>query len=98
MNDLAEMLQSLKLQVAAINAKLVTSPSTAIDQFANSWLDGQDVMQVLHISKRTLQNLRDSKTLPFSRVNGKFFYKLSDIESILESNYSSPKSRRHGRK
>jgi hypothetical protein len=55
-------------------------------------------MQMLHISKRTLQNLRDSKTLPFSRVNGKFFYKLSDIQSVLESNYSSPKFRRYARK
>ncbi|MBU3928564.1 MAG: helix-turn-helix domain-containing protein [Bacteroidetes bacterium] len=98
MNDLSEMLRSLQLQVAAIHTRLDESPSNTVDQFSNNWLDGQDVMQMLHISKRTLQNLRDSKTLPFSRVNGKFFYKLSDIESILESNYSTPKSRRYARK
>ena len=98
MNDLAEMLRSLQLQVAAIHAKLDEGPSNTVDQFNNNWLDGQDVMQMLHISKRTLQNLRDSKTLPFSRVNGKFFYKLSDIQSVLESNYSSPKFRRYARK
>ena len=29
------------------------------------WIDNQDVMQLLHISQRTLQTLRSNGTLPF---------------------------------
>ncbi len=58
----------------------------------------QDVMQTLHISKRNLQSLRDSKVLPYSRINGKFYYKVSDLENLLQSNYSQSKNAAHGTK
>ena len=45
-------------------------------------------MLALNISQRTLQTLRDNGTLPFSRISGKFYYKVSDLEALLESNYS----------
>lgn len=53
------------------------------------WLDNQDIMQILHISPRTLQTLRSNGTLPFSRIKGKFYYKVSDLKALLESNYSA---------
>lgn len=55
---------------------------------STEWLDNQDVMQRLHISPRTLQTLRSNGTLPFSRIKGKFYYKVSDLNALLESNYS----------
>ncbi len=51
------------------------------------WLDGQDVMQLLHISPRTLQTLRSNGTLPFSRINRKLYYRKEDIQTILSNNY-----------
>ena len=69
-----------------------------LESFTEEWIDGQDVMQTLHISKRTLQSLRDSGTLPYSRINGKFYYKLSDLESLMEKNYSHKKSSGNGNK
>ncbi len=64
----------------------VTSPLTGK---LVGWLDNQDVMQILHISPRTLQTLRANGTLPFSRIKGKFYYKVSDLEALLESNYAT---------
>jgi AraC-like DNA-binding protein len=64
----------------------VTNPLT--DKLGG-WLDNQDVMQVLHISPRTLQTLRSNGTLPFSRIKGKFYYKVSDLEALLNSNYTA---------
>lgn len=61
-----------------------------------AWMDGQEVMLLLKISKRTLQSMRDNGTLPFSRINGKFYYKAEDIQLMLESNYSSSKKIDHG--
>jgi len=53
------------------------------------WLDNQDIMQILHISPRTLQTFRSNGTLPFTRIKGKFYYKVSDLEALLEKNYSA---------
>lgn len=51
----------------------------------DKWLDNQDVMEQLHISKRLLQSWRDDGILTFSQVGGKIFYKQSDIDEVLNS-------------
>jgi excisionase family DNA binding protein len=51
-------------------------------------MDNQDVCELLHISKRTLQHYRDSGKLPFSQIGAKIYYKASDIDAFLQSNYS----------
>jgi len=51
------------------------------------WIDGQIVMQVLHISPRTLQTLRTNGTLPYSRIGNKLYYRKQDIIKILTDNY-----------
>ena len=47
------------------------------------WLDNQDVCQMLNISPRTLQTLRDNGTLAYSQINRKVYYKPKDVERIL---------------
>ena len=54
---------------------------------AKEWLDGQEVALALHISLRTLQYLRNDGQIPYSRFHNKLFYKASDVNAILESNY-----------
>ncbi len=38
-------------------------------------LDGQDIMQLLHISPRTLQTLRSNGTIPHTRLGRKIYYR-----------------------
>ena len=47
------------------------------------WLDNQDVCQMLNISPRTLQTLRDNGTLAYSQITRKVYYKSEDVERIL---------------
>ncbi len=47
------------------------------------WLDNQDVCQLLNISKRTLQTLRDNGRLVYSRIGHKIYYKPDDVQKIL---------------
>jgi len=70
---------------AETNSPLLTEQPS--DTPLEEWIDSQDVMQVLHISPRTLQTLRTNGTLPFSRIGRKLFYKRSDILKILSDNY-----------
>ena len=53
------------------------------DKRLGDWLDNQDVCQMLNISPRTLQTLRDNGTLAYSQINRKLYYKPVDVESIL---------------
>ncbi|MCC8133193.1 MAG: helix-turn-helix domain-containing protein [Tannerellaceae bacterium] len=53
------------------------------DKDLSEWMDSQDVCLHLNISQRTLQTLRDNKTLNSTRIGHKFYYKFSDVEKIL---------------
>lgn len=53
------------------------------------YLSGEDVCKLLHISKRTLQQYRDDKILPYIQIGGKIIYKQSDLVAVLEKNYIS---------
>lgn len=92
------LLMQLTRDFEVIRAYVLALKKSKLDNFKETWIDGQDVMQTMHISKRTLQSLRDNGTLPYSRINGKFYYKVADIENLLESNYSQSKPTDHGNK
>ena len=93
MNELIDLILKLSQEIKWIRAYLGQFQKNQLDVFKDAWIDGQEVMLALHISKRTLQSLRDNGTLPFSRINGKFYYKVSDLDALLESNYSTLKSK-----
>lgn len=57
------------------------------------WMDNQKVCELLFISKRTLQNYRDTSKLKFSQKGHKIYYKASDIDTFLNSNYNLPKKK-----
>ena len=51
------------------------------------YLTDKDVSARLHISKRTLQEYRNTAVLPYFIIGGKVLYRESDIQTLLESNY-----------
>lgn len=61
--------------------------------FIGNLLDGQDIMQILHISQRTLQTLRSNGTMPYTRIGNKIYYLRSDLEKFLHDNYTMFKIR-----
>ena len=86
--EITQLLLELSSAIKEIKAQLLVLKQTRTEKFKQAWIDGQEVMLALSISKRTLQSLRDAGTLPYSRINGKFYYKVADLEKLLESNYS----------
>jgi len=53
------------------------------DKRLGEWLDNQDVCQILNISPRTLQTLRQNGTLAYSQIEHKVYYKPEDVECII---------------
>ena len=72
------------------------------DKRLGDWLDNQDVCQILNISPRTLQTLRQNGTLAYSQIEHKTYYKPEDVERIIPivevSNMNAHSSERNQRK
>ncbi|MDX9933162.1 MAG: helix-turn-helix domain-containing protein [Bacteroidales bacterium] len=56
---------------------------------SEQWLDVSEACLALKISKRTLQSYRDNKVLPYSQISGKIYFKVADIQALLEKNYNT---------
>jgi hypothetical protein len=50
------------------------------------WLKSYEVRKLLNISPGTLQNLRINETLRYTKIGGLLYYKLEDLEKLLEGN------------
>ncbi|HEY3372820.1 MAG TPA: helix-turn-helix domain-containing protein [Prolixibacteraceae bacterium] len=89
-NELQEVKVEFRTEIQSIKKSLKKNRP---EQLKELWMDGQEVSLALHISLRTLQHLRYSGQLPFSQFHNKIFYKTSDVNVLLESNYSlTPKN------
>jgi hypothetical protein len=53
---------------------------------SKQWLKSYEVRKLLNISPGTLQNLRVNGTLRYTKIGGLLYYKLEDIEKLLEGN------------
>lgn len=55
-------------------------------QIEDPILDTEGVMDLLKVSRRSLQNWRDHGRIEFSAVGGKFYYRMSAINKMLSKN------------
>jgi hypothetical protein len=79
LDELTYRLETLKTKLDGLYDKSGVAPV--------KWLDNQQACIRLSASKRTLQNLRDSGVLPFTKIGAKVFYKPDDIEKMLLFGY-----------
>ncbi|NDV94284.1 DNA-binding protein [Dysgonomonas sp. 521] len=56
----------------------------------NRYLSGEEVMEYLHISPRTLQTLRDKRMIGYTTIGGKILYPEKELQQVLYDNYHSP--------
>lgn len=89
------------MEVIAIEGKTFELLTNRFDAFAkqikqwcgmenanSKWLDNQDVCNLLNISYRTLQYYRNTGKLSFSQINSKCYYRVSDVEKLLNDSKS----------
>ena len=57
--------------------------------------DNQDLCQLLHVSKRTLQRYRSKGELPFKTVYQKTYYKESDVHQFIRENFNKGKKKKN---
>lgn len=76
-----------------ISEKLKASETYSATIDGDQLLDNQDVIQMLKISKRSLQRYRSQGQLPYYTISGKLYYKLSDIRHLVRETCSVPVKR-----
>lgn len=52
--------------------------------------DNSDLLKLLNMSRSTLQKLRDEGFIGYSQIQGKFYYRQSDVNQMLEKYYKPP--------
>jgi hypothetical protein len=77
--DLSKKINTIAQFVSALQKKAEEEP-------ADGWVDSYDVCTFLKISAKTLQRLRAANSVSFSRIRGKNFYRISEIQRLLSEN------------
>lgn len=75
--------QEILAKIEAINTSISKNNKEPKDEF----LDNQQFLQLMNVSKRTAQTWRDEGIVSFSQVGGKIYYRMSDVQKLLDSNY-----------
>ena len=72
--------------------KIVRTPKSKFE--GEQYLTDKELVRLLKISTRTLQDHRMDGKLPFYRIGAKILYRASDIEHFLESHYENRQANR----
>ena len=74
--------------IKAITAVLFKYERISLDK----WIKSKEVMEKLGISPGTLQNMRNNKSIPWTKLEGNLYYDEEKINAILEENEVIDKS------
>lgn len=86
----SQAFQLLLEKIDALHAE-VQRMKNPVDQFATEWIDGDEVMKMLNISRRTLCNYGSQGLLNPSRIGKRKFYNVSDVKRMLKSKNTDEK-------
>ena len=85
--DVTMLLQNVQKNSKWLSAFL-ESYSPPLD--GERYLTDKEVSELLRVSRRTLQEYRNNRVLPFILLGGKVLYPESGLREVLETNYRSP--------
>src|SRR4051795_13404856 len=77
-NDLAHFRKQLIDELSLMLRTQISPP-------AKKWMKSHEVRRLLKISPGTLQTLKSSGTIPYTKMGGVHFYDYDDIQRVLES-------------
>ena len=79
----ASLVEELLTSFNSFVTQMKAMAGRGTDKRLGEWLDNQDVCQILNISPRTLQTLRQNGALAYSQIEHKTYYKPEDVERII---------------
>ena len=85
--DVTVLLQNVQKNSKWLSAFL-ESYSPPLDE--ERYLTDKEVAELLRVSRRTLQEYRNNRVLPFILLGGKVLYPELGLREVLETNYRRP--------
>ena len=76
-----EDLQAFKIEVLADLRKIIQE----VPEKPKEWMKSAELKKLLKVSHGTLQNLRISGQLKFSKIGGTYYYRYNDLLKLLDS-------------
>lgn len=62
----------------------------------HTFFDNQEFLQIMNVSKRTAQSWRDTGVIAYSQVGSKIYYRMVDIQKMLNKHYKTLKEQNNG--
>jgi excisionase family DNA binding protein len=87
--ELLKMFLTLLEKTKTIEEQLRKISLNERNPLGDTYLDTDEVCDLLKVCKRTLQKHRDEASISFIQFGGKTLYKLSDIKEALEKNHQA---------
>lgn len=76
-----EDLYVFKLELLSEIKALLTNQGNLKPQ--KKWLKSEDIRKLLRVSPGTLQAMRVSKALPYTKIGGVIYYDYDDVEKMM---------------
>jgi len=89
----SEVFKKIMERINGLDRRFDLMIRKAKNPLKEQWLDNQDVLFLLKCSVRTLQRHRDKLRLPFTKINGKIYYRVSDVNHLLDTFYDGRRGR-----
>lgn len=88
MQEVLNLVKVIKSDINALRKDIAELSKTHTQHLNEEWIQRDEVLKILKIGKRKLQSMRDNGQLPFSQIDGKIYYRTTDVESLLTVNYN----------
>ncbi len=88
MQEFINLVKAIKTDIQALRSEVAELTKTHAQYLNEEWVLRDEVLKILKIGERKLQSMRDNGQLPFSQIDGKIYYRTSDIEDLLRRNYT----------
>ncbi|HZL11570.1 MAG TPA: helix-turn-helix domain-containing protein [Prolixibacteraceae bacterium] len=90
MQELLTIISSIKRDIELLGKSMDAMKKTHAQYLSEEWITSDQAMKILKICPRTLNSLKSSGKLPYSKVQGTIYIRTVDIENLLKQNYISP--------
>ncbi len=80
----SEAYKSLMSKIEELHQVIIRNQNP-VDQFSHEWVDSNDVMKMLGISRRTLCNYVRQGKLKSSRIGKRSYYAITEVKRLLQT-------------
>ncbi|WP_421918854.1 helix-turn-helix domain-containing protein [Marinifilum sp.] len=86
-NATLKLFLSINEKISSIEKQVRQLSLNERNPLGDTYLDTDEVCELLKICKRTLQKHRDEASVAYIQFGGKTLYKKTDIQDLLEKHY-----------